>query len=121
MKNKFLSIIFIIFGVLIFFMFKFFSTINFQSKTIDIKSEEKFIKKMYEVSPDLFEFNEENIAIIYLRTFTDGYTNKNGETIYVSVKFDKNLNECDGYYIVYKRDENNIDVDSTHLCDMLNY
>lgn len=75
---------------------------------------------MYEVFPDFFEFNEENIAIIYLRNFTDGYTNKNSETIYVFVKFDKNLNECDGYYIIYKRDENNIDVDSTHLCDMLN-
>lgn len=122
MTRKFIMVIaFLTISIIILMIFNVFIKPFYNKKNdIDYESEEKFILNIYNKYPDIFNFNDEGIAKVYLRIFTDGYKTKTGEVISTSTKFDNNLNECDGYYLIF-RNYDKIEVDFSHICDMLNY
>lgn len=124
MKTKIVIIGLVIVSLLTLLLFDYLAGKSINYVAYDIENEEKFINEMYEFAPELFSFDDSGKAIIYIRNFTDedGYTNTKYETISRQLIFDKDLNECDGYYVVYKKsDSDKLEVDMSHICDMLDY
>lgn len=114
MKNKYTIIELIIISLLVLLIFDFLAEKGVTYDGISKEDETDYINEMYETSPELFEFDGNGKAIVYIRNFTYEETNN----IRRSIIFDKDLNECDGYYIVYKNNDK-LEVDVSHLCDML--
>ncbi len=124
MKTKIVIIGLVIVSLLTLLLFDYLAGKSINYVAYDIENEEKFINEMYEFAPELFKFDDSGKAIIYIRNFTDedGYTNTKYETTSRQLIFDKDLNECDGYYVVYKKsDSDKLEVDMSHICDMLDY
>ena len=100
MKTKIVIIGLVIVSLLTLLLFDYLAGKSINYVAYDIENEEKFINEMYEFAPELFKFDDSGKAIIY----------------------DKDLNECDGYYVVYKKsDSDKLEVDMSHICDMLDY
>lgn len=124
MKTKLVIVGLVIVSLLTLLLFDYFSEKSISYQSFNPNDEEEFVNEMYDFAPELFEFDDNGKAIIYIRNFTDegGYTNTKYETTSRQPIYDKNLNQCDGYYIVYKKsDSDKLEVDSSHLCDMLDY
>lgn len=111
---------FIVFLVIVFlFIFGFYKYILYKYKVnyenIDYDYQSSCVKEIYDLNPEVFEFDENNecyITVEQVQTISDDYG--------FEIEHDKDGNMCVGYFIV-KRKENKIEVDSSHICDMINY
>ncbi len=121
--NKFLS--YYIIGIMLFLLIcvvsiKLINDYNsYKISENDFTIYDSYIKDAYNINPNLFKFDENNIAIVKmdeLLTVTNGI-----DTIYFGViPIDRNQNQCVGYFVIRKvMDE--IEIDSSHLCDMIDY
>lgn len=118
MNKKIITLI--IFFLLIFIcIYGFYRFILYRDKknyeTIDYIYQSKRVKELYYLYPERFIFDENNecmITVEEIYMISDDYG--------FEIEHDKYGNMCVGYYIVKKNGEN-IDVDSSHICDMINY
>lgn len=116
-KKVFIFIIFLlVVFVIIFLLYKYIlykDKINYEN--IDYNYQSRCVKEVYNLHPSAFEFNEVNeckITVEQVHLIDDDYG--------FEIEHDKDGNMCVGYYIV-KKNENDIEVDSSHICDMINY
>ncbi len=71
------------------------------------------IREIYKNNKDLFEFDENDTAILGIETVLNSSTISLGD-----LEHDKYGNFCVGYFIITKN-ENDIDIDSSHMCDLI--
>ena len=114
------TFIFIIFLIVVFvIIIAFYKYILYKEKieyeTIDYESQSNWVKEVYNLHPNIFEFDSNDVCKI---TMEQMHTFQNDIGMYF--EHDKYGNMCVGYFIVKKNGES-IDVDSSHICDMINY
>ena len=111
-----LIIFFLIVFVIIFGFYKYIlHKDRIRYETIDYDYQSKCVKEVYKLHPGAFMFDENNeckITVEEVQTISDDYG--------FEIEHDKDGNMCVGYYIV-KRSGDTIEVDSSHICDMINY
>lgn len=84
-------------------------------ETINYDYQSKCVKEIYELYPSAFNFDSNNICKITveeIHTISDDYG--------FEIEHDKDGNMCVGYFIV-KKNGDSIEIDSSHICDMINY
>ncbi len=84
-------------------------------ETIDYKYQIEKVKEVYELYPEDFDFDsygECKITVEQIHTAHDDYG--------FEIENDKYGNMCIGYFII-KKIENGIEIDASHICDMINY
>ena len=86
------------------------------------KDLEYMMKDIYEFKPDFFKFDENGIAIVTIDELLIPITNGE-ETMHAIgiITLNENQDECVGYIIVQKLDNNDLKVDTSHVCDMIDY
>lgn len=115
MNKKVIIMIFLLLVV----MYGFYRYILYKNKIdyemIDYDYQSECIKNVYNLHPEAFNFNDNNeckITVEEILTISDDYG--------FEIEHDKDGNMCIGYYIV-KKSNGIIEVDSSHICDMINY
>lgn len=78
------------------------------------------IEKIYEIDPSLFKFNSNDIAIVKMDDFLEPITNGKDTIYFADVPLTKNQDQCVGYFIIKKVNDELV-VDSSHICDMIDY
>ncbi len=100
-------------------IFAFYKYILYKEKieyeTIHYEAQSNWVKEVYDIHPNIFEFDSEGICNI---TMEQLHTMQNDIDMYF--EHDEYGNMCVGYFIV-KKNGKSIDVDSSHICDMINY
>lgn len=86
---------------------------KYETTCYDCQNE--MVERIYKYKNDIFEFDNNGIAKVTIEKLLTSQ-NKYG----FSLEHDKEGNDCIGYYIIYKK-SNNIEIDSSHICDMINY
>ena len=111
-------IIFIIVIIILIIAYHLF--IRFQQKNAynyrDTFDNDSVVKEIYEKYPELFSFTEDGECIISVSELLKGQNEFDFDIMH-----DKEGNDCIGYYIINKDLNNNIDIDSSHICDMIDY
>ena len=74
------------------------------------------VKRIYARHPDLFTFTDDGQSIITVSELFKGQNE-----YYFDIMHDKDGNDCVGYYIINRDLDKNIKVDSSHVCDMIDY
>ncbi len=111
LMSFFLLIIVVIIGFYKFILYK--EKLDYETINYDYQS--KCVKEVYKIHPSAFSFDSENICKItveQIHTISDDYS--------FEIEHDKNGNMCLGYFVIRKVD-NDIEIDSSHICDMINY
>ncbi len=78
------------------------------------------IKQIYEIDPSLFKFDENNIATIKMDDFLEPITNGKDTLSFGLVPLTKDQDQCVGYFII-KKVNGELEIDSSHICDMIDY
>ena len=84
---------------------------------------EEYIYKAYEENPSLFIFDENNefkIKVEELLQKQDSNGNITGYIPITAIRFTKKQDQCLGYIIVKKIDDD-LQIDTSHICDMIDY
>lgn len=77
------------------------------------------ITNLYEEKPSLFMFDEDNTAILKMDVLYSRILEDNDNS-YIDPIYNEDFDQCAGYIII-KKNDNNLDIDLTHMCDMLDY
>lgn len=78
------------------------------------------IEKIYEIDPSLFKFDANDIAIVKMDDFLEPITNGKDTMFFGLVPLTKEQDQCVGYFII-KKVNDDLMVDSSHICDMIDY
>lgn len=78
------------------------------------------IKQIYEIDPSLFKFDEHNIATIKMDDFLEPITNGKDTLSFGLVPLTKDQDQCVGYFII-KKVNGELEIDSSPICDMIDY
>ncbi len=117
--NKKVFILIIFFLVMIAIIFGFYKYILYKDRieyeTINYEFQSDWVKEVYDVHPNIFKFDSNGICKM---TVEQMHTLQNDVGNYI--EHDKYGNMCVGYYVVNKSGDT-IEVDSSHICDMINY
>lgn len=79
---------------------------------------EERIREVYKVNPSFFKFNPDGVAIVKVDELIEESTDSIGIGI---IPVDKDQNQCVGYILVKKINNSEIDIDTSHFCDMIDY
>lgn len=118
MNRKVIKIL-IFFLIVFVIIFGFYKYILYKDKlryeTVDYDFQSKSVEEVYKLHPSAFNFDPSGVCKITvekIHTISDdcGF----------EIEHDKDGNMCVGYFIV-KKNGDNIEVDSSHICDMINY
>ena len=74
------------------------------------------IEIIYNEKSELFSFDKNNNSIITIEELLSSNASCSFDTTH-----DKYGNDCIGYYVIHKNDNNKIKIDSSHICDMIDY
>lgn len=125
------NIFYDIFGIILFvlfniILFKFIHDYN-ENKSFeyDFTSYETTIKQAYDDGKLKINFDNNNIGIVKiddLITSTNCVDSVCIEPIItqMNIRFNKELDQCVGYIIV-KKVQNELEIDTSHICDMIDY
>ncbi len=88
----------------------------------DYSSYEYLINQAYEEYPSLFKFDDSDTAIIKMDDLILGVQTSNESHQWASgLLFTKEQDQCVGYIIVKKLNNEVLDIDTSHICDMIDY
>lgn len=109
----------IIFILIVIFLYNFIpDDIESKNYVNDRSYIKEIVKKSYEKNSDFLNFNSTNVAILKMdvlySTLADGY-NSLLDPIY-----NDDFDQCAGYIIIEKSDSE-LDIDISHICDMIDY
>ncbi len=111
----------VIFIVIIIILVKLIISYNYNKQSEnDYSGYDNFIYQAYEIKPSMFNFNEDNIAILKMDDLVNPITNGKASIVFGTIPLTKEQDECMGYIIV-KRNKDKFDIDYSHMCDMLDY
>ena len=116
-KNIYIIIFFIVVIILI---IGYYSFIRIQQKNaynyLEMSSDDWIVEDIYKEYPNIFNFSEDGECIITISELLKGQDEYN-----IEIMHDKEGNDCVGYYIINKDLDNQLDIDSSHICDMIDY
>lgn len=75
---------------------------------------------MYNIDSNLLDFDENNIAILKMDDMYIG-VEKNNQSYSMPPIYNENFEQCAGYIIVKKIENNSLDIDISSFCDMIDY
>ena len=78
------------------------------------------IEEAYRIDPSLFNFDEDGIAIIKIDDLLKPITNGKDTIYFGVVPLTKEQDQCVGYIIVKKK-KDDLDIDTSHMCDIIDY
>ncbi len=78
------------------------------------------VKQLYEISPTLFQFDENDTFILKMDYLLEFEVNNEIIKIVNRPQLNDDFEQCVGYLIV-KNINNNITVDNSHICDVIDY
>lgn len=117
--NKKIVVIVISFLIMFLGIYVFYKYVMYKEKeeneTIDYNYQSKCVKEVYKLHPESFVFDSNGICkmtVEQIHTVSNDYG--------FEIEHDKYGNMCVGYFII-KKSNDNIKVDSSHICDMINY
>lgn len=88
----------------------------------DYSSYEYLVNQAYEEYPSLFEFDDSNTAIIKMDDLILGIKTDNESHQWASgLLFTEEQDQCVGYIIVKRLSYEKLDIDTSHICDMIDY
>lgn len=91
-----------------------------QKSKYDYSNYDDTIRKIYTIDSSLFQFNEDGVAIVKMDDLLKPITNGKDTMYFGIVPLTDEQDQCVGYFIVTKK-ENELQIDSSHLCDMVDY
>ena len=111
-------ILFILLIIVLYFSFYFYQRhlVSEAYKSINTDLYNWEVIEIYDRYPGLFNFSEDNECIITVEELLKGQDEYDFDLMH-----DSEGNQCIGYYIINKDLDNNIDIDSSHICDMIDY
>jgi competence protein ComGC len=117
----FQKIVFVIILIILIsiFLYRFIPDYIESKKPIVHKLPEDFVYEIMNNHPELLEFDDNNKAIIKMDTLyiiLPDEVNPLLDPIY-NDEFD----QCAGYIIINKNSKGNYDIDTSHICDMIDY
>ncbi len=119
-------IFYYVIGIIIFIIFCFILSkltkdynLNKQSES-DFSSYEETVKELYKKRPDKFKFNNKGTFVIKVEDLLEKEGNTLPSIPQTAIKFTSEQDECVGYIIVRKKN-NDINVDTSHVCDMIDF
>lgn len=95
---------------------------NYKNNT-NYSNYEEYIYKAYKDNPSLFIFDENNEAKIKVEDLLQKQDSDGNITGYIpitAINFTKKQDQCLGYIIVKKVDDD-LQIDTSHICDMIDY
>jgi len=84
----------------------------------DLEVVDYAVYELYETHPELFVFDEYGECIISVQQLLENHYETESD---YNLLHDSDGNDCVGYYIVTKTLDNDIYIDGTHVCDMIDY
>ncbi len=117
--NKYiLGIIIII--VVILFLSKFIPDYIESKKPMNYDYLKECVIYAYNINPSILSFNEDNIAILKMDVLYNGVKNNMSEFSIPPI-YNKEFEQCAGYIVVSKTENNDMSIDISHFCDMIDY
>ena len=95
---------------------------NYKNNYSSVNYEES-VKEAYKDNPSLFKFNSDGISKIKVEDLLEIQDSDGNITGYIpitAIKFTKKQDQCVGYIIVKKIDDD-LQIDTSHICDMIDY
>ena len=89
---------------------------RYKNDNSDLSAYDYSVRWIYNNYPDLFNFSEDGECIITISELLKGQDEYDFDIMH-----DEYGNDCVGYYIVNKVDNNRIKIDSSHICEMIDY
>lgn len=74
----------------------------------------------YKINPNIFKFDDNNIAIVKMDDLLVPITNGKDTLYFGDVPLTDKQDQCVGYFIVEKVNDE-LKIDSSHICDMIDY
>jgi hypothetical protein len=79
------------------------------------------IKDAYRINPNILKFGEDGKAILSIEVLLDGVSNGKDGTSLGNMMHNENQDACVGYFIVSKKENGDLLIDDSHICDMIDY
>lgn len=99
------------------------ATIWYASNRVNVQTYnniERYVYKVYEITPDILNFNEEGEAILKMDTLMLGVNNEEDTFYMINRAYTKSFDQCVGYIIVKETDEKGVfDIDKSNICNMV--
>jgi len=113
---------FIIFIGISYIIFRFYNDYQENKKSrYDFSIYNDTLIEMYDIDPTIFEFNEDNIAIVEMNTLIEEPITDGKQTMHFGeIPINENQDQCVGYIIIKKENEE-FSFDYSHLCDMVDH
>lgn len=86
----------------------------------DFSIYDSLMMEVYNINPGLFKFDSNGVAILEMNDLLKPITNGKDTTYFGIVPLTKEQDQCVGYIIVEKSNEE-LKFDYSHLCDMVDY
>lgn len=93
---------------------------NNKNSKNDFSYYDSVLNDIYIIDPTIFNFNENDIAIIEMSDLLKPITNGKDTLYFGEGPMTKEQDQCVGYIIVKKK-QDKFDYDYSHICDMLDY
>lgn len=93
---------------------------NNKNSKNDFSYYDSVLNDIYIIDPTIFNFNENDIAIIEMSDLLKPITNGKDTLYFGEGPMTKEQDQCVGYIIVKKK-QGKFDYDYSHICDMLDY
>lgn len=79
------------------------------------------VKQLYEINPNLFKFNADNVFILKMDYLLETVINEKVIRIVRTPYLNENQEQCVGYLIVKKNCNGEFIVDNSHVCDIMDH
>lgn len=110
-----------LFFLITFIGIKLYNAYQINKKTeYDFSSYDSFMNEVYVINPNLFKFDSNGIAKVEMNDLLKPITNGKDTIYFGVVPLTKDQDQCVGYIIVKKNNEI-LEYDYSHLCDMVDY
>ena len=110
-----------LFFLITFIGVKLYNAYQINKKTeYDFSSYDSFMNEVYVINPNLFKFDSNGIAKVEMNDLLKPITNGKDTIYFGVVPLTKDQDQCVGYIIVEKNNEI-LEYDYSHLCDMVDY
>ncbi len=110
-----------LFFLITFIGIKLYNAYQINKKTeYDFSSYDNFMNEVYVINPNLFKFDSNGIAKVEMNDLLKPITNGKDTIYFGVVPLTKDQDQCVGYIIVEKNNEI-LEFDYSHLCDMVDY
>lgn len=117
--NKYIvSIIIIV--IMVIFLSKFIPDYIESKKSENYDFLKESVIYAYSINHNILSFNEDNIAVLKMDVLYNGVKDDKSDYSIPPI-YNNNFEQCAGYIVVTRMEDNDLRVDISHFCDMIDY